>query len=46
MKANKQRFAMASVTTDWQLEEGNYGNQVAKELGWYFNTWNVCTCTN
>jgi hypothetical protein len=33
MKANKQRFAMASVTTGFGRKKGNYGNQVAKGIG-------------
>ncbi|MFV5703158.1 hypothetical protein ACM55F_14920 [Flavobacterium sp. XS2P12] len=33
MKSNKQRFAMASVTTGFGRKKGNYGNQVAKGIG-------------
>lgn len=33
MKANKQRFAMASVTAGFGRKKGNYGNQVAKGIG-------------
>jgi hypothetical protein len=34
MKANKQRFAMASSYN--RIWEGNYGNQVAKGIGLVF----------
>jgi hypothetical protein len=33
MKSNKQRFAMASITTGFGRKKGNYGNQIAKGIG-------------
>jgi hypothetical protein len=38
MKANKQRFAMASVTTG-RKKKAIMETKLRKELGWYFNTW-------